>query len=391
MKRFLAVLYRLSIALVLALCVSSFNTTPLMAFTAGDYLSINYSVSFEPDKVARDKIFYATITGTATCIADLPAIVSEGYITGSIIAVHQESKTEIVLIPEYTLNINPFPTHPGEISEKTIELPLSFPKDSEPGSYSIKGNLIEAKVKSVLWVNVTSHLPEEQDLGSVLCYIEAITTSTSTLNPTITSTKTTTETTDYTADFTLSDLRISPDKIDVNDNIENITVTVHVKNAGNIYGLYQLFLKIDNEIVVTEEIGVLAKKGQDFSFEVPAPTGIGSHIVDINGLIGYLTVSDSDSTNTIQTSTLTATSSSTILVTSTRTATGQSAKNTINDTQMTSSLTTTISSYSDSSNGAGMDPLWIILLVILACDIIIVGIYLLYSHYQKKTERSSID
>lgn len=376
MRRVLSVLYRLSIAFILALCGSSFYSKTVVSFDASDYFEFNYSVSFKPDEVTRNEIFYATITGTATCITDLPATVSEGYIIGSITATHQDTKREIIMIPEYTLNINPFPTRAGEITKNTVKLALSFPKDSELGRYTISGNLIEAKVKSVLWVDVTSYLPEEQELGSVLCYVR----TTPTITPTITSTQTTTTSIDYAANFALSDLRISPDKIYANDIVEHITVTVHVENTGNLYGLYQLCLKIDNEVVVTEDISLLANRGQDFSFSVPVPTDAGPHLVDINGLTGSFTVSDNDYTTTaLNTITI-----SSIIATTTHTAASESATNTKTDSQVTGNSMLTTSSHNGSSGGSGMNALWIILLAILACDIIILCIYFLYSHPRKK-------
>jgi len=406
MTKNLKIFYWVLIVLVFILCETSYYTSPVSSFNVNDYFSFNLSTSLQPASVIRGESFYATITGTGTCVADLPSTITEGYVKGSIIAIHQETNNEIVLLSEYEMNINSFPTQAGDTITDTVQFTLSIPEDSELGTYNIIGYMTEAKVKSILWINVKSSLPETLSFGSIVCYdaTSTTTTTTSTSTATTTSTSTTTTTTststattttststattttsmlttntlENTNVFVLSNLRISPDKMDVRDGVNNIAITIHVANPGDLYGSYQLYIKIDNKIVGTASIGLLGHEGQDFTFIFSNPTDIGIHIIDINGLIGYFTITNYDYTTNI-----TASNSSSPVITSTLTSFSETNFTTIH--QITSYSTLTNSSDGSPSSGADMNTLWILLIAILICDFVVLIIYLLYSQYKKRT------
>ena len=163
------VIFRLpaSLALALALLLVLAGGSPASALSIGEYFSISYTVEFNQTEVYRDQTFYATVTGEATCISELPMTVSEAQITGSVVARHTESGAEVLLNPEYTLTINPFPNDIGEVVQESQVVELNFPADSLPGLYSISGEIIEARVKAILWFNVTSYLPASQAMGAI--------------------------------------------------------------------------------------------------------------------------------------------------------------------------------------------------------------------------------
>jgi len=161
----------LAIALVLAISLVPISTSPAAAITLGDYFQISYDpVEFSQTEIHGNEVFYATIKGRATCIEDLPSpynMVSEASITSRVVAQHQVSGTSEILNPSYTITIKPFPTKKGDTYTIEKVIPLQFPEGSESGDYNVLGELIEAKAKALLWIDVTSYLPSSQAMGSV--------------------------------------------------------------------------------------------------------------------------------------------------------------------------------------------------------------------------------
>jgi len=161
------ILYRLLIALALALCLFTAGGSPAAALNIDDYFTISYTVEFSSTEVYENQDFQATVTGEAVYTSELPLTVSEAYITGSVIARHEDSGAEVALNPGYTITISPFPDTVGEVVHASQTVVLQFPEGSLPGFYSIIGELIEAKVKAVLWFNVTPYMPPLQDMGTI--------------------------------------------------------------------------------------------------------------------------------------------------------------------------------------------------------------------------------
>ena len=168
------ILWRLIIALILALCLVPISSNPVVALSVGDYFSYSYEVELSKTEIEGSEVFNATITAEATCTNDFPVPASEALITGRIIAEHQASGTEVTLNSSYTVTISPFPSQEGETTQSTVVVALQFPQGSESGTYSVVGELIEAKVKVIIigWIDVTSYLPSSQTVGSVT-YVSA--------------------------------------------------------------------------------------------------------------------------------------------------------------------------------------------------------------------------
>ncbi|MEE9583631.1 MAG: hypothetical protein V3W01_03100, partial [Dehalococcoidales bacterium] len=161
------------VALILALCLISISQAPAVALSVDDYFTISYDVAFSKSVVYDNEVFYATVTVQAACTNDLPLPVSEAIITGSIVAEHEESGTRVVLNASYTVSISPFPNKAGEASQVSRSVALQFPAGSEPGGYNVAGELIEARVKAILWFTVTAYLPPSQEMGPVTYRIDS--------------------------------------------------------------------------------------------------------------------------------------------------------------------------------------------------------------------------
>ena len=160
----------LAIALVLAISLVPISSSPAAAISLGDYFQISYDFEFSQTVIHGGEVFYVTATGTATCIKDLEFpynMVSEVSITSRVVAENQVSGTSEILNPSYTINIKPFPSKNGDTYPIQKVIPLQFPEGSESGDYDVVGELIEAKVKALLWIDVTSYLPSSQAMGSV--------------------------------------------------------------------------------------------------------------------------------------------------------------------------------------------------------------------------------
>ena len=163
----IGVSWRLITALVLVLNLLMIPANPAFAQDLSGYFSIDYDIEFSKTQIEVSETFYVTIIATATCTNDLPVTPSEAEITGRIVATHQESGDKVTLNTSYTITIEPFPGQVGDVTQTSKTVTLQFPSGSESGTYSVVGKLIEAKVKAVIWIPVTSFLPSSKTMGSV--------------------------------------------------------------------------------------------------------------------------------------------------------------------------------------------------------------------------------
>lgn len=161
------VLWRLLIAFVLAIYLVSASVAPVAALSPSDYYSFSYTVQFSSTQITGSSIFQATVNATATCTNDFPVSATEASLTSRIIAVHQVSGVKVTLNPGYTVTIDPFPSQIGQTTSINQAVSLQFPQGSASGTYNIVVELIEARVKAIFWISVTSYLPSSQAVGSV--------------------------------------------------------------------------------------------------------------------------------------------------------------------------------------------------------------------------------
>ena len=130
-----------------------------------DYFIYTYSIKLSRSYIQNGEVFYAGVTGTATCIQDAPVQPSEAFLRGRVIAEHLATGARVALNSGYSYTVSPVPSVKGEVFTATQELPLYFPWDSPAGEYRVTGELIEARFKAGLWFDATDSFPKTQDMG----------------------------------------------------------------------------------------------------------------------------------------------------------------------------------------------------------------------------------
>jgi len=163
--------WRLAVALTLALSLCFMSPALASAFSIEEYFQLSYDpVTFDKNEIQGSEVFHATIAGRATCTKDLPfpLPISEVSITSQVVAEHAVSGATVTLNSSYTITIKSFPSKEGETAEISQVVPLQFPSQAKPGDYNIIGKIVEAHVNFVLGsLEVTSYLLPEQHLGLV--------------------------------------------------------------------------------------------------------------------------------------------------------------------------------------------------------------------------------
>ena len=164
-----SLVWRLVIAVILALSLLLVSPLPAAAQDLGDYFQLSYEpVNLSKNEINGSEVFQATIAGRATCTKDLFVSVSEASITSRVVAEHKAGGGRVILNSRYIITINPFPSKEGDIAEINQVVPLKFPAQAESGDYDIIGELIKAEVK--VWggtLDVTTYLPQKQSMSSV--------------------------------------------------------------------------------------------------------------------------------------------------------------------------------------------------------------------------------
>ncbi len=88
------------------------------------------------------------------------------------------------------------------------------------------------------------------------------------------------------ASFQISRLTVMPDEVEIN---EDVTISVLVKNTGDLSGSYILELKINNEVAETKKIPLAGHGSVTVSFTISEDVD-GIFAININGLTGRFTV-----------------------------------------------------------------------------------------------------
>jgi predicted GH43/DUF377 family glycosyl hydrolase len=88
------------------------------------------------------------------------------------------------------------------------------------------------------------------------------------------------------ASFQISRLTVMPDEVEIN---EDVTISVLVKNTGDLSGSYILELKINNEVTETKKIPLAGHGSVTVSFTISEDVD-GIFAININGLTGRFTV-----------------------------------------------------------------------------------------------------
>jgi hypothetical protein len=181
---------RVAMALAAVITLSLMIASPALALdlNPADYFQFTFNaVAFDKSEVAPGEVFHITVTGSAACTKDLPLPISEVSITSQVIARPAAGGTAPVLNPTYVIAIKPLPTKAGQTFDINQSVALQFPAGTAPGSYSVVGLLTAAKVKFIVWLDVTGSFPAEQAMGTVKCVVPGATqTAAATTQPSTT-------------------------------------------------------------------------------------------------------------------------------------------------------------------------------------------------------------
>ncbi len=165
----------ISITVLLMAVVFSLTIAPpvkALDLNPANYFSVTYEpVVFDKAEVTAGEVFHIIIKGRATCTKGLPLPISEAYIASRVIARPYSGGPDLLLDPEYIIAIKPVPRKAGETYDINLSVSLAFPSGSKPDSYFVIGELIEAKVKVLVWMGVTGSFPKESSMGTVKCIL----------------------------------------------------------------------------------------------------------------------------------------------------------------------------------------------------------------------------
>jgi hypothetical protein len=266
------------VIVVLLLCVLSaiaVDGRPVAAASLSDYFSYTYEVSLDKSEIVGDEVFHAITAGKATCKKDFPVEISELKITSRVVARHQVSNTLVTLNPGYTVTIAPFPDRIGEVVEVTEQVPLQFDEASQTGTYEVIAELIEAKVKAVVWLPVTGYLPPSKLVGSVTYSYSRISPQPSL--PDIS---------DSDSNFIVEGLSLKPSEARIG---EEVVISVHVTNTSERTGSYEAALKLNGVRVSSKDITLEPGASIEVAFPIIVDTP-GSYTVEVNSLSDTLIV-----------------------------------------------------------------------------------------------------
>jgi len=88
------------------------------------------------------------------------------------------------------------------------------------------------------------------------------------------------------ANFSASSLNISPPEADIG---KTVTISALVSNTGGLAGSYTVTLRIDEVVIATEDVTLDGGASQEVTFTTSKDVA-GTHLVDINGLVGEFVV-----------------------------------------------------------------------------------------------------
>ena len=249
------------------------GTVQVAALNPLDYFTFSYNITLTTTEVPTYRLFYATVTGQATCLKDLPLTPSEAYVTGRIVARHIESGSEIILNASYTVTLDSFPTIQGETFQATQTVPLFFPSGSPSGAYVLTGELVEAKFKAVLWFTVTQYLPQNELIGQVVVLPPIPPSDEAPIEP-------------LPASFTISDFTISPGEV---KRGEALSISVTVSNIGELEGEYEVVLKLNGEAFESRLVTLSGGSSEVVTFDIIGDNP-DDYSLDVNGLEDSFTV-----------------------------------------------------------------------------------------------------
>jgi hypothetical protein len=180
---------RIAAALFIVIALSLTAALPALALdlNPADYFQLTFdAAAFSKSAAAAGETFSAVIKGSAICTQDLPLPISEVSITSQVIARPAAGGADLVLNPQYVINIKPLPNKAGQTFDINQTVTMQFPAGTAPGNYTVIGQVAKATVKVIVSLDVTGSFPKEQILGAVKCSAAGTATSPASAVPVVT-------------------------------------------------------------------------------------------------------------------------------------------------------------------------------------------------------------
>jgi hypothetical protein len=141
---------------------------PISGVEIAEYFDVDYDLTdFDKSDISGSEVFYTTVNGEVACSKDVLFSNLELSITYQVVAEHATTTATVILNPDYTIDIEEFPTKKGEKVDINRTVPLQFPVDAESGDYTVTAEVIEAKVNLGYWLDMTPYLQYSQVLGDL--------------------------------------------------------------------------------------------------------------------------------------------------------------------------------------------------------------------------------
>ena len=280
------VLWKTLIPCFLIVAINLLNVRYVAALSVLDYFTLSYQISLSTTEVNEGQTFNAVASGSGTLKAALPISVSAAIIEGRVVATNQATGTKVTLNADYTVDIAQFPNTIGETLQLTQTIPLTFPLGSPAGSYIITGELIAAKVKAIIWWDVTGYLPSSEAVGKVN-YVLNSANSTGNSSTGAAGTSTTTPIVmPHAASFKASSLVVNPTTV---KHGATVNISVQITNSGDVTGTDSVVLKINNQAADTKEVTLAGGESKVVTFTTSRNLA-GNYLVEIGGINGNFSV-----------------------------------------------------------------------------------------------------
>jgi hypothetical protein len=281
------VLWKTLIPCFLVVAINLLNVQYVAALRVSDYFTLSYQISLSTAEVNEGQTFNAVASASGTLKAALPISVSAAIIEGCVVATNQVTGMKVTLNADYTVDIAQFPNTIGETLQLTQTVPLTFPLGSPAGSYIITGELIAAKVKGIIWWDITSYLPSSEAVGKVN-YVLNSANSTGNSSSGAAGTSTTTPVViPRLASFKANSLVVNPTTV---KHGATVNISIQITNTGDVTGINTVVLKINNQTADTKDVMLAGGESKIVTFTTSRNSS-GNYQVEVAGLNGNFIVS----------------------------------------------------------------------------------------------------
>jgi len=131
-----------------------------------EYFKVDLNpTGFSKTEINGDETFTAQLSGTITCLKDIPFDVSGVAITPQVIARNTMGGEDIMLQCSTNITLNSVPAKAGDMADFKQDLPLQFTPQPETGEYHLVMKMKDARVNIGLWVDVADYFDMSGELS----------------------------------------------------------------------------------------------------------------------------------------------------------------------------------------------------------------------------------